>query len=86
MNLAFAGGRRVANYPCIKCGNYKMLLLYDMHGHLAKDRFMPNYLVWCNHKEVEPVVAPESDGNEDEDWVNDMIADICREYDPGSGE
>jgi hypothetical protein len=47
---------------------------------------MSNYLVWCDHGEVELVVAPELDGNEDEDQMDDTIADIRREYDLGSGE
>jgi hypothetical protein len=33
-----------------------------------------------------PVVGVESDGNEDDDWMNEMVADIGRDYDVGSGE
>jgi hypothetical protein len=48
---------------------------------------MPNYLVWRDHGEVEPsVVGAESDGNEDDDRMDEMLADICREYEVGSGE
>jgi hypothetical protein len=48
---------------------------------------MPNYLVWRDHGEVEPpVVGTESDGNEDDDRMDDMLADIGREYEVGSGE
>jgi hypothetical protein len=42
--------------------------------------FIPNYLVWRNHGEVEPpAVGAESDGNEDEDRTDGMIDDIGRE-------
>jgi hypothetical protein len=59
-----------------------MLPLYDMQGHLTKDGFMSNYLVWHDHREVEPPAAtPESDGNKDVDQKYDMIADTRREYD-----
>jgi hypothetical protein len=43
--------------------------------------------VWRDHGEVEPpVVGAESDKNEDDDWMDDMVADISREYEVGSGE
>jgi hypothetical protein len=42
---------------------------------------MPNYLVWHQQVEVQPLVADESDGNDDEDRVDDMIADIGMGYD-----
>jgi hypothetical protein len=29
-----------------------MLPEYEMAGHIAKHRFMPNYLVWHQHGEV----------------------------------
>jgi hypothetical protein len=48
---------------------------------------MLNYLVWCDHGEVEPpVVGAESDRNEDDDWMDEMLADIGREYEVGYGE
>jgi hypothetical protein len=48
---------------------------------------MSNYLVWRDHREVEPpVVGAESDGNEDDDQMDEMVADIGREYEIGSGE
>jgi hypothetical protein len=48
---------------------------------------MLNYLVWCNHGEVEPpVIGAESDRNEDDDQMDEMLADIGREYEVGSGE
>jgi hypothetical protein len=48
---------------------------------------MPNYLVWHDHGDVEPwVIGIESDGNEDDDQMDEMLADIGREYEVGSGE
>jgi hypothetical protein len=48
---------------------------------------MPNYLVWRDHGEVEPlVVGAESDENEDDDRMDEMLADIGKEYEVGSGE
>jgi hypothetical protein len=48
---------------------------------------MPNYLVWHDHGEVEPpVVGTKSDINEDDDRMDEMLADIGREYEVGSGE
>jgi hypothetical protein len=48
---------------------------------------MLNYLVWRDHREVEPlVVGAESDGNEDDDRMDEMVTDIGREYEVGSGE
>jgi hypothetical protein len=42
-----------------------MLSEYEMSTHLAKKGFMSNYLVWHQHGEVQPMVADESDGNDD---------------------
>jgi hypothetical protein len=47
---------------------------------------MPDYLVWHQHGEVQPPAAAESDGNDDEDRMDDMKADIGMEYDLGSGD
>jgi hypothetical protein len=48
---------------------------------------MPNYVVWHDHGEVEPpIISAESDGNEDDDQIDEMLADIGREYKVGSGE
>jgi hypothetical protein len=48
---------------------------------------MLNYLVWRDHGELEPpVVSAESDGNEDEDRMDEMVADIGREYEVESRE
>jgi hypothetical protein len=57
-----------------------------MSGHIAKHEFMPNYLVWHQHGEVQTATHVESDGSDDEDRMNDMIADIGMEYDLGSGD
>jgi hypothetical protein len=43
--------------------------------------------VWHDHGEVEPlVVGAELDENEDDDRMDEMVADIGREYEVGSGE
>jgi hypothetical protein len=48
---------------------------------------MSNYLVWRDHGEVEPpVVGAKSDRNEDDDQMDEMVTDIGREYEVGSGE
>jgi hypothetical protein len=48
---------------------------------------MPNYLVWCDHGEVEPpVIGVESDRNDDEDRMGEMVANIGKEYEVGSRE
>jgi hypothetical protein len=47
----------------------------------AKKGFMSNYLLWHQHGEVQPVVADESDGNDDVDQMDDMVVDIERGYD-----
>jgi hypothetical protein len=61
-----------------------MLSEYEMSGHIAKHGFMLNYLVWCQHGEVQAATPAESDGSNDEDQMDDMIADIGMEYDLGS--
>jgi hypothetical protein len=58
-----------------------MLSEYEISGHLAKKRFMTNYLLWHQHGEVWPAVADESDGNDDVDRMDDMVADIGTGYD-----
>jgi hypothetical protein len=48
---------------------------------------MPIYQVWCDHGEVESsVIGVESDGNEDDDMMDEMVADIGREFEVRSGE
>jgi hypothetical protein len=61
-----------------------MLSEYEMSGHLAKHGFMLNYLVWQQHGELQVDAPAESDGSDDEDRMDDMIADISMEYDLGS--
>ena len=43
---------------------------------------MPNYLVWREHEEVGH--AAESNRNEDEDRIDDLISDIGMEYQQNS--
>jgi hypothetical protein len=59
---------------------------YEMSGYIAKHRFMPKYLVWHQHGEVQVAAPAESDGSDDEDQMDDMIANIDIEYDIGSGD
>jgi hypothetical protein len=54
MKLAFAGDHhREAKYLCNRCQNRGMLSEYEIFGHITKHRFMPNYLVWHQHREVQ---------------------------------
>jgi hypothetical protein len=66
--------------------NRRMLSEYKMSGYIAKHRFIPNYLLWHQHGEVQAPAAAESDGSDDEDQMDDIIADIGMEYDLGSGD
>jgi hypothetical protein len=86
LKLAFAGGCREAMCLCSRCCNRRMLSEYEMSGHISKKGFMPDYLVWHRHGEVQPPTAAESDRNVDEDRMDDMIANIGMEYDLGSGD
>jgi hypothetical protein len=63
-----------------------MLFKYEIYGHIAKQGFMLNYLVWHQHGEVQAPTADESDISDDEDQMDGMIADIGMEYDLGSGD
>jgi hypothetical protein len=81
LKLAFDGGHREASCPYSRCGNRRMLSEYEMSAHLVKKRFILNYLLWHQHEEVQPTVADESDGNDDVDRMDDMVADIERGYD-----
>jgi hypothetical protein len=55
--------------------------------HFQKKGFMPKYLVWRDHGEVElPAVGAELRGNEDDEQMDEMITDFGREYEVGSGE
>jgi hypothetical protein len=84
LKLAFAGGCREAMCSCNRCCNRRILPEYEISGHIAKKEFMPDYLVLHQHGEVQPSAAVESDENDDEDRMDDMIADIGMEYDLGS--
>jgi hypothetical protein len=86
LKLAFAGGCREAMCPCNKCCNRRMLSEYEISGHIAKKEFMLDYLVLHQHGEVQPSTAAELDENDDEDRMDNMIADIGLEYDLGSGD
>jgi hypothetical protein len=63
-----------------------MLSKYEMPGHIANHGFMLNHLVWHQHGEVHALALTESDESDDEDQMDDMIADIGMEYDLGSGD
>jgi hypothetical protein len=47
---------------------------------------MSNYLGWHQHGEVQPPTTDELNINDDDDQMNDIIADIGTEYDLGSGD
>jgi hypothetical protein len=61
-----------------------MLFEYEMCGHIAKHRFMLNYLMWHQHGEVQAPTAAKLDGSDDEDQMDDMMAGISIKYDLGS--
>jgi hypothetical protein len=84
--LAFTGDCREAKYPCNRCQNRRMLSEYEMCGHIAKHGFMSNYLLWHQHGEVRAAALSESDKSDDEDPMDNMIADIGMEYDLGFGD
>jgi hypothetical protein len=84
LKLAFTGDHYEAKCPCNRCQNRTTLPEYELCGHIAKHRFMPNYLVWEKHGEVQVATPAESNGSDDEDRMDDMIADIDMEYDFGS--
>jgi hypothetical protein len=81
LKLAFAGGYHEVSCPYSRCENRRMLSEYEISAHLAKKGFMSNYLLWHQHKEVQPVLADESDGNDDVDRMDNMVVDIERGYD-----
>jgi hypothetical protein len=55
-----------------------------MSGHIVKHEFMPNYMVWHQHGEVQTTALVESYGGDDEDRMDDMLANNGMEYDLGS--
>jgi hypothetical protein len=67
LKLAFARSCHEASCLCSRCENTRMLSEYEMSAHLGKKKFMSNYLLWHRHGEVQPMVADESDGNDDVD-------------------
>jgi hypothetical protein len=81
VKLVFAGGHREASCPCSRCENRMILSEYEISTHLAKKGFMPIYLLWHQHGDVHPAVADESDGNDDVNWMDNMVADIRKGYD-----
>jgi hypothetical protein len=81
LKLAFAGDRREVKSSCNRCQNRRILSKYKMSGHIAEHGFMLSYLVWHQHGEVQAPAATELDGTDDEDRMDDMIADIGMEYD-----
>jgi hypothetical protein len=86
LKLAFAGDHCEVKCSCNRCRNRRMLSKYEMCGHIAKHGVMPNYLVWHQHAEVQAIAPAESDGSDDEDRMDDMIAGIGMEYDLGYGD
>jgi hypothetical protein len=52
-----------------------------MSAHHAQKGFMSNYLLWHQHGEVQPAVADESDGNDDVNQMDNIVADTGRGYD-----
>jgi hypothetical protein len=63
-----------------------MVSEYKTSDHITKHIFMSNYLVWHQHGEVQAAAPAESDGSDDEDRIDDIIADIGMKYDLGSGD
>jgi hypothetical protein len=52
LKLAFASDCREVKYPCNMCRNRRMLSEYEIYGHITKNEFMLNYLLWHQHREV----------------------------------
>jgi hypothetical protein len=86
LKLAFAGDHFVVKCLCNWRQNRRMLSEFEMCGHIAKHGFMPNYLVWHQHGEVQATALAESDKNDDEDRMDNMITDIGMDSDLGSGD
>jgi hypothetical protein len=78
LNKAFADGCRVAKCPYTICQNYRFLTQDKVQIHLCQEGFMPNYLV--------ADIGREYDGNENEDRMDEMVANIGRQYEIGSRE
>jgi hypothetical protein len=81
LKLAFVDDRHESMCPCNRCQNRMMLSEYEMSSHITKHKFLLNYLVWQQYGELHALKPTESDGSNDEDRMDDMIADIGMEYD-----
>jgi hypothetical protein len=66
LKLAFASDCHEAKCSFNRCQNRMMLSEYEISSHIAKHEFMPNYLVWHQHGEVQAPATTESDGSDDE--------------------
>jgi hypothetical protein len=82
MDLVFSGGPRVVKFLCTKCRNFKYArMAEELEHHLCKNGFMPNYLVWCSHGEAEQnITKSDRIDDDEEDLMDDLVADISREY------
>jgi hypothetical protein len=81
VDLAFFGGPRVVKCLCTKCRNFKYVRkIEELEHHLCKNGFMPNYLVWRSHGEVEQNITESERIDDEEDRMDDLVADISREY------
>jgi hypothetical protein len=67
LKLAFACDHHEAKCSCNRCQNKRMLSKSEMSGHIAMHGFMPNYLVWHQHGEVQAPASAKSDEIDDED-------------------
>jgi hypothetical protein len=81
LKLAYAGDCREAKCPCNRSQNRRMLFEYVISEHILNHGFMPNYLMWHQHGEVQAPTTIESDRSDDEDLMDDMITDIGMEND-----
>jgi hypothetical protein len=46
LKLAFAGDHCEAKCMCNRCWNRRILSEYQIFGHIVKQEYMSNYLVW----------------------------------------
>jgi hypothetical protein len=76
LNLAFAADHREAKCSCNRCQNSRMLSEYEISSHIARHQ----------HGVVQAAALIESDEKDDDDRMDDMIADIGMEYDLESGD
>jgi hypothetical protein len=71
----------VVKCPCTKCQNFKYVRKAEELEHqLCKNGFMPNYLVWRSHGEVEQNITESEIIDNEEDQMDDLVDDISREY------